>query len=98
MLWYLHLASEAGLCIQAYQDQSIAQGETLANGASRFVAATLTAKPALPAAMIPAVPICCATAFQRGALSPVLLIFRSLTGRNISFHSRLLLALLGQRS
>ena len=41
MLWYLHLASAAGLCIQAYQDHPIAQGETLANGASRFVAATL---------------------------------------------------------
>ena len=43
MLWYLHLASEAGLCVQAYQDHPIAQGETLANGASRFVAGNVTA-------------------------------------------------------
>ncbi len=41
MLWYLYLASEAGLCVQAYQDHPIAQGETPANGVSRFVAATM---------------------------------------------------------
>ena len=41
MLWYLYLASEAGLCVQAYQDRPIAQSETLINGVSRFVEATI---------------------------------------------------------
>ena len=41
MLWYLHLASDAGIIIESYSDTPTAKGETLKNGASRFVSATL---------------------------------------------------------
>ena len=41
MLWYLHLASEAGIVVSAYADEPVGVGETLANGAGRFVGATL---------------------------------------------------------
>ena len=41
MLWYLHLASDADIIIESYKDSASAQGETLKNGASRFVSATL---------------------------------------------------------
>lgn len=41
MLWYLHLASQAGLAVHAYSDDPEGIGETDASGASRFVSATL---------------------------------------------------------
>lgn len=41
MLWYLHLASDAGIIVERYSDTPLAQGETLKNGASRFISATL---------------------------------------------------------
>jgi organic hydroperoxide reductase OsmC/OhrA len=41
MLWFLHLAADAGITVTAYRDRPQGQGETLANGAGRFVAATL---------------------------------------------------------
>lgn len=41
MLWYLHLASEAGIAVQAYTDTPIGQGESTPDGAGRFVRATL---------------------------------------------------------
>ena len=41
MLWYLHLASRAGIVVHAYSDQPIGVGETAANGAGRFLRATL---------------------------------------------------------
>ena len=41
MLWFMHLASDAGLIIQSYEDRAEATGEMLATGASRFLAATL---------------------------------------------------------
>ncbi|WP_323035758.1 OsmC family protein [Pararhodobacter sp.] len=41
MLWYLHLASDAGLVVTAYEDTPEGTGEVEANGAARFVAATL---------------------------------------------------------
>lgn len=41
MLWYLHLAAEAGVTVVAYQDSPQAVGEVLANGAGRFLSATL---------------------------------------------------------
>lgn len=41
MLWYLHLASDAGIVVHAYSDAPVGLGETLANGAGRFVRATL---------------------------------------------------------
>ncbi len=41
MLWYLHLASNAGIAVQAYADDPLAIGETDKTGASRFLSATL---------------------------------------------------------
>jgi organic hydroperoxide reductase OsmC/OhrA len=41
MLWYLHLASAAGIVVHAYQDDPVATGETNPDGAGRFVGATL---------------------------------------------------------
>lgn len=41
MLWYLHLASNAGIVVHAYSDNPVGVGETLSNGASRFLHATL---------------------------------------------------------
>ena len=41
MLWYLHLAADAGIVVTAYEDAPDAQGEVLPSGAGRFVAATL---------------------------------------------------------
>jgi organic hydroperoxide reductase OsmC/OhrA len=41
MLWYLHLASKAGIVVSAYQDDPRGLGETLPNGAGRFLSATL---------------------------------------------------------
>ncbi|MEC7963050.1 MAG: OsmC family protein [Pseudomonadota bacterium] len=41
MLWYLHLASEAGVVVTGYQDTPIGRGETAPNGAGRFLSATL---------------------------------------------------------
>ncbi|BFO09070.1 hypothetical protein GGER_15800 [Serratia rubidaea] len=36
MLWYLHLASDAGITVVAYQDSPVATGEVLKSGAGRF--------------------------------------------------------------
>jgi organic hydroperoxide reductase OsmC/OhrA len=41
MLWYLHLASEAGIVVRSYEDQPTGIGETAPDGAGRFVSATL---------------------------------------------------------
>lgn len=41
MLWYLHLASNAGIVVSAYEDAPLGVGETLPNGASRFTQVTL---------------------------------------------------------
>jgi len=41
MLWYLHLASEAGIVVESYQDDPTGVGETSPNGAGRFLRATL---------------------------------------------------------
>ena len=41
MLWYLHLASKAGIVVHGYEDQPIGVGETAENGAGRFLSATL---------------------------------------------------------
>ncbi len=37
MLWFLHLASSAGIVITAYVDEPLGYGETLQNGAGRFL-------------------------------------------------------------
>jgi organic hydroperoxide reductase OsmC/OhrA len=41
MLWFLHLASDAGITVTAYADEPVAVGETDAAGASRFLRAML---------------------------------------------------------
>lgn len=41
MLWYLHLASDAGIVVTAYEDTPEGVGELEASGAARFLAATL---------------------------------------------------------
>lgn len=41
MLWYLHLASNAGIVVMSYEDNPIGIGETSPNGAGRFLSATL---------------------------------------------------------
>ncbi|THD37742.1 MAG: OsmC family peroxiredoxin [Sphingomonas sp.] len=41
MLWYLHLASKAGIVVHAYRDSPVGQGETLKSGAGRFLSAVL---------------------------------------------------------
>lgn len=48
MLWYLHLASDAGIAVQAYQDDPLAIGESLPTGAGRFLRATLRPKITVP--------------------------------------------------
>jgi len=44
MLWYLHLASNAGIVVTDYRDDPIGHGETLPNAAGRFIAAVLHPK------------------------------------------------------
>lgn len=41
MLWYLHLACNAGIVITGYEDSPVGTGETTAQGAGRFLRATL---------------------------------------------------------
>ncbi len=41
MLWFLHLASDAGVVVTAYQDDPIGIGELESGGAGRFVEARL---------------------------------------------------------
>lgn len=41
MLWYLHLASDAGIVVSGYRDDPIGIGETASNGAGRYLSATL---------------------------------------------------------
>ena len=41
MLWYLHLASDAGICVLSYEDSPVGTGEVEPGGAGRFLAATL---------------------------------------------------------
>ncbi|KZY40439.1 peroxiredoxin [Roseovarius sp. HI0049] len=49
MLWYLHLASDAGIAVQGYSDDPLAVGETERSGASRFLRATLRPEIVVPA-------------------------------------------------
>ena len=41
MLWYLHLASAAGIVVEDYRDDPLGHGESTPDGAGRFVGATL---------------------------------------------------------
>lgn len=44
MLWYLHLASKAGIVVRGYEDHPVGLGETTSNGSGRFLQATLRPK------------------------------------------------------
>jgi organic hydroperoxide reductase OsmC/OhrA len=44
MLWYLHLASSAGIVVKQYEDAPLGVGETGARGEGRFVRAVLRPK------------------------------------------------------
>jgi organic hydroperoxide reductase OsmC/OhrA len=44
MLWYLHLASDAGIVVRAYEDAPVGVGETGARGEGRFIRAVLRPK------------------------------------------------------
>ncbi len=44
MLWYLHLASDAGIVVTAYEDDPKGVGEVDPGGAGRFVSAVLRPK------------------------------------------------------
>ena len=48
MLWYLHLASNAGIVVLDYRDAPVGYGETLKSGAGRFISAVL--RPAITVA------------------------------------------------
>jgi organic hydroperoxide reductase OsmC/OhrA len=41
MLWYLHLASQAGVVVHGYRDEPVGVGETGPRGEERFLSATL---------------------------------------------------------
>lgn len=41
MLWFLHLASDAGVVVRAYEDAPIGRGETAPDGSGRFLSALL---------------------------------------------------------
>lgn len=41
MLWYLHLASSAGIVVRGYRDTPVGVGESTPDGAGRFLRATL---------------------------------------------------------
>jgi len=41
MLWYLHLASNAGIIVRAYEDAPVGVGETGSRGEGRFLRAVL---------------------------------------------------------
>lgn len=41
MLWFLHLASDAGLIVHSYEDTPIGTGECLPDGTGRFIRALL---------------------------------------------------------
>jgi organic hydroperoxide reductase OsmC/OhrA len=44
MLWYLHLASDAGIVVHGYEDNPLGVGETGPRGEGRFVRAVLRPK------------------------------------------------------
>ncbi|WP_422374253.1 OsmC family protein [Roseibium sp.] len=49
MLWYLHLASTAGIAVQSYEDRPVGIGETEQSGAGRFLNAVLKPTITVPA-------------------------------------------------
>lgn len=55
MLWYLHLAANAGIVVHGYRDEPVGIGEALPNGAGRFLSAVLRPTIALGEGNDPAV-------------------------------------------
>lgn len=49
MLWYLHLASDAGIVVLDYEDRPLGRGESLPSGAGRFAEALLRPRAVLKA-------------------------------------------------
>lgn len=49
MLWYLHLASDAGIAVQAYEDTPLGVGESAPDGTGRFLRAILRPVITVPA-------------------------------------------------
>lgn len=49
MLWYLHLASDAGIAVQAYEDMPLGVGESAPDGTGRFLRAVLRPMITVPA-------------------------------------------------
>jgi len=49
MLWYLHLASNAGIAVLAYEDRPEGNGESEPSGAGRFLKAVLKPEITVPA-------------------------------------------------
>jgi organic hydroperoxide reductase OsmC/OhrA len=49
MLWFLHFAADAGIAVQAYEDDPEALGEVTAGGAGRFLSDTLQPRITVPA-------------------------------------------------
>ncbi len=41
MLWYLHLASDAGIVVRGYTDEPVGEGESAPDGSGRFIGAVL---------------------------------------------------------
>lgn len=48
MLWYLHLASDAGIAVGGYADSPLGRGEVLPSGAGRFLSAELRPEVTVP--------------------------------------------------
>ena len=48
MLWYLHLACNAGIAVTGYEDEPIGTGESTPDGAGRFVEAVLRPRITVP--------------------------------------------------
>lgn len=44
MLWYLHLASNAGLSVLSYEDRPVGMGEVMPDGSGQFTEAVLNPK------------------------------------------------------
>jgi organic hydroperoxide reductase OsmC/OhrA len=48
MLWYLHLACNAGIVVLGYEDEPLGVGETTPDGAGRFIEAALRPRITVP--------------------------------------------------
>lgn len=83
MLWYLHLASDAGITVMEYQDSPVATGEVLKGGAGRFISATLRPKITVLPVPISTPPRPFISRSITSVLSPARSISRSATSLNL---------------